>query len=224
MEEILASSKKADKKAGKGSTPVVPKFTPAVNCSNASDFVVRCFVARLRAGITVIKHNRSRWSRSASRDLILLPDGKNLSWKPAEGEEDKGKRPQLDLTKCLEVRHAWSRDPDTRKQCGTSVLRKKIKDDNSAARSLSLIFHKRTFDMTASTPDSCKVLMEGFSALCFRLHMDNLQNTAESDPVGSNDAASRDDDWASTVYGETTASMTQSVPFSTGNVVPSWGL
>lgn len=221
MEDVLGSK---DNSNGKEKIPVI-NFTPAVNCTNASDFVVRCFVARMRTGITVLKHNRSRWSKSTSRELILLPDVKNLSWKPVEGEEDKGKRPLLDLTKCLEVRHAWSRDPTTRKQCGTSVLRKKLKDDNSAARSFSLIFARRTLDMTAITADSCKVLMEGFSALCFRLQIEKLQNPDNCvSNAPSSDAASRDDDWASTVYGETTASMTQSAAFSNGNNVPSWGL
>merc|ERR1712157_143195 len=39
----------------------LPNFKPATGCTNASDFTVRCFAARLRAGITVVKHGRSRW-------------------------------------------------------------------------------------------------------------------------------------------------------------------
>ena len=232
MEEALpAAHKKKEDMGVEGS--LVPTFIPAANCTNASDFSVRCFVARLRCGITVIKHNRARWSRSTSRELILLPDGKNLSWKPVEGgEEHKGKRPQLDLTKCKEVRHAWSRDPETRKLCGTNILRKKLKDENTAARSLSLIFANRTLDMTASSADSCKVLMEGFSALCYRLQLEKLQNPDDHEsgfPPDSFHAFARedpcdDDDWESTVYAETTASMTRSVAFSNGSNVPSWGL
>jgi hypothetical protein len=45
----------------------LPNFRPATGCTNASDFVVRCFVARLRAGITVVKHGRSRWCKSRLR-------------------------------------------------------------------------------------------------------------------------------------------------------------
>jgi len=41
-------------------------------------------------------------------------------------------------------------------------------------QSFSLIFPKRTVDITAKTADQCKVLMEGFSALCFRLQVANL--------------------------------------------------
>ena len=40
--------------------------------------------------------------------------------------------------------------------------------------SFALIFPKRTVDITSVTADQCKVLMEGFSALCFRLQVANL--------------------------------------------------
>lgn len=45
----------------------LPNFRPATGCTNASDFIVRCFVARLRSGITVVKHGRSRWCKSRLR-------------------------------------------------------------------------------------------------------------------------------------------------------------
>jgi hypothetical protein len=193
----------------------VPDFKPATGCTNASDHIVRCFSARMRTGMTIIKHNRSMFSKSQLRVLYLLPDGKTLSWKPMEGEADKGKRPKLDLTKCLEVRHAWQPDPEARKQLGTSTLRKRCKD-GSANKSFSLIFHKRTLDVTALSTDQCRVLMEGFSALAFRLQYDHMNdddcNSAEDN---RKDVTGRsyinDDDWASTVYGgESTVSMTQS--------------
>jgi len=41
--------------------PEMDSFTPATGCRDASDFIVRCFVTRLRSGITVIKHGRGRW-------------------------------------------------------------------------------------------------------------------------------------------------------------------
>lgn len=47
--------------------PETDSFTPATGCRDASDFIVRCFVARLRSGITVIKHGRSRWCSSKLR-------------------------------------------------------------------------------------------------------------------------------------------------------------
>lgn len=155
-----------------------PNFTPASGCTNASDFIVRCFVARLRSGITVVKHGRSRWCKSRLRVLHVHPDGRSLSWKPALGEPSSGKRPpKLDLTSCKEVRHAWSPDPDNPMFTGTPILRQKCEAAN-AHKSFALIFPKRTVDITAVTADQCKVLMEGFSALCFRLQV--AQNVATS--------------------------------------------
>lgn len=52
---------------------------------------------------------------------------------------------------------------------GTANLRKKCEAAYSF-KSFSLIFDDRTVDITAVTADSCKILMEGFSALCYRLH------------------------------------------------------
>lgn len=152
----------------------LPTFKPATGCTNASDFVVRCFVARLRSGITVVKHGRSRWCKSRLRVLHIHADGRSLSWKPAEGEPNSSKRPpKLDLSTCLEVRHAWSPDPQNPMYTGTPILRQKCEAAN-AHKSFALIFKQRTVDITAVTADQCKVLMEGFSALCFRLQVANL--------------------------------------------------
>ncbi|KAI2504571.1 hypothetical protein MHU86_9881 [Fragilaria crotonensis] len=149
-------------------------FKPATGCTNASDFIVRCFVARLRSGITVVKHGRSRWCKSRLRILHIHPDGRSLSWKPAVGEPTSSKRPpKLDLSTCEEVRHAWSPDPLNPMFTGTPILRQKCEAAN-AHKSFALIFPKRTVDITALTADQCKVLMEGFSALCFRLQVANL--------------------------------------------------
>lgn len=128
-------------------------------------------MARLRSGITVVKHGRARWCKSRLRVLHVHPDGRSLSWKPALGEPSSGKRPpKLDLTTCKEVRHAWSPDPDNPMFTGTPILRQKCEAAN-AHKSFALIFPKRTVDITAVTADQCKVLMEGFSALCFRLQV-----------------------------------------------------
>jgi hypothetical protein len=152
----------------------LPTFKPATGCTNASDFIVRCFAARLRTGITVVKHGRSRWCKSRLRVLHIHPDGRSLSWKPAEGEPTTSKRPpKLDLSTCLEVRHAWSPDPQNPMYTGTAILRQKCEAAN-AHKSFALIFRSRTVDITAVTADQCKVLMEGFSALCFRLQVANL--------------------------------------------------
>jgi hypothetical protein len=152
----------------------LPTFKPATGCTNASDFIVRCFVARLRSGITVVKHGRSRWCKSRLRILHIHPDGRSLSWKPALGEPASSRRPpKLDLTTCLEVRHAWSPDPQNPMYTGTPILRQKCEAAN-AHKSFALIFPKRTVDITSVTADQCKVLMEGFSALCFRLQVANL--------------------------------------------------
>ena len=152
----------------------LPTFKPATGCTNASDFIVRCFVARLRSGITVVKHGRSRWCKSRLRMIHIHPDGRSLSWKPALGEPTSSKRPpKMDLTTCLEVRHAWSPDPQNPMYTGTPILRQKCEAAN-AHKSFALIFPKRTVDITSVTADQCKVLMEGFSALCFRLQVATL--------------------------------------------------
>lgn len=152
----------------------LPTFKPATGCTNASDFIVRCFVARLRSGITVVKHGRSRWCKSRLRVLQIHPDGRSLTWKPAEGEPTTNRKPpKLDLSTCLEVRHAWSPDPHNPMYTGTPILRQKCEAAN-AHKSFALIFKHRTVDITAVTADQCKVLMEGFSALCFRLQVASL--------------------------------------------------
>jgi len=153
---------------------LLPTFKPATGCTNASDFIVRCFVARLRSGITVIKHGQSRWCKSRLRVLHVHADGRSLSWKPPVGEPGSSKRPpKLDLSTCEEVRHAWSADPLNPMFTGSPILRQKCQASN-AHKSFALIFPKRSVDITAVTADQCKVLMEGFSALCFRLQFANL--------------------------------------------------
>ena len=128
----------------------LPNFKPATGCTNASDFIVRCFVARLRSGITVVKHGRSRWCKSRLRVLQIHPDGRSLSWKPAEGEPSSSKKPpRLDLTTCLEVRHAWSPDPQNPMYTGTPILRQKCEAAN-AHKSFALIFKNRTVDITGT--------------------------------------------------------------------------
>ena len=108
------------------------------------------------------------------RVLHVHSDGRSLTWRPAQGEPTTNKRPpRLDLSTCLEVRHAWSPDPLNPMFTGTSILRSKCEASN-AFKSFALIFPKRTVDITAVTADQCKVLMEGFSALCFRLHVANM--------------------------------------------------
>jgi len=163
----------------------LPHFKPATGCTNATDFIVRCFVARLRSGITVIKHARSRWSKSHLRTLYVLPDGRTLTWRPAVLESHHGygssnnnaqrrrRPPQLDLLTCSEVRHAWSADPSNPMFTGTPILRQKC-EAAFAHKSFALIFEKRSLDITAVTADQCKVLLEGFSALCFRLQLAQL--------------------------------------------------
>jgi len=163
----------------------LPTFKPATGCTDASDFVVRCFVARLRAGITVVKHGRSRWCKSRLRILHVHQDGHSLSWKPAEGEPSSSKRPpKLDLNACIEVRHAWSPDPQNPMFTGTAILRQKCEAAN-AHKSFALIFPRRTVDITAVTADQCKVLLEGFSALCYRLQLANMASGKQGSKADS---------------------------------------
>lgn len=149
-------------------------FKPASGCKDASDFIVRCFVARLRSGMTVVKHAHSRWAKSQLRTLHVHEDGRSLTWKPALGERKSSKKkrgaPKLDLRDCTEVRHAWTLDPLNPSFTGTRVLRLKCEPEN-AHKSFALVFPDRTVDITAMTADQCRVLMEGFSALCYRLQM-----------------------------------------------------
>jgi hypothetical protein len=174
----------------------LPTFKPATGCTNASDFIVRCFVARLRSGITVVKHGRSRWCKSRLRVLHIHPDGRSLSWKPAQGEPTSSRRPpKLDLTTCMEVRHAWSPDPQNPMYTGTPILRQKCEAAN-AHKSFALIFPKRTVDITSVTADQCKVLMEGFSALCFRLQVANL--AGKGNKKGGQKMPEEEDDRATT--------------------------
>jgi len=181
----------------------LPTFKPATGCTNASDFIVRCFVARLRSGITVVKHGRSRWCKSRLRILHIHPDGCSLSWKPAEGEPTSNRRPpKLDLTQCLEVRHAWSPDSQNPMYTGTPILRQKCEAAN-AHKSFALIFPKRTVDITAVTADQCKVLMEGFSALCFRLQVADLAGKGANKKGGATGRGMPEEDGVST-----TASVT----------------
>ena len=186
----------------------LPTFKPATGCTNASDFIVRCFVARLRSGITVVKHGRSRWCKSRLRILHIHPDGCSLSWKPAEGEPTSNRRPpKLDLTQCLEVRHAWSPDPQNPMYTGTPILRQKCEAAN-AHKSFALIFPKRTVDITAVTADQCKVLMEGFSALCFRLQVADLAGKGANKKTGAGKGVPEEDGVSTTASVTLTNSST----------------
>jgi hypothetical protein len=68
---------------------------------------------------------------------------------------------------------------------GTPILRQKCEAAN-AHKSFALIFKQRTVDITAVTADQCKVLMEGFSALCFRLQVANLAGRNNNNTNPSN--------------------------------------
>lgn len=210
MEQLMSKAKNTKRL-------YIPSFIPAHGCTNASDFIVRCFVARLRAGVTVTKHSRSRWCKSHDRILHILPTGYHITWIPETEDEaiaKSTKKPptKLDLTKCLEIRHAWSRDPKTRRYTGTSTLRSKCKE-GTANRSFALIYPNRTVDFTAMTVDQCKILMEGFSALCFRLQMAKLEQQDNDDQSFATGISGMDNDDDST-----TASLT------TTNMSAPWGL
>lgn len=173
----------------------LPNFVPASGCTNASDFIVRCFVARMKLGMLVTKHNRNRFVNSHERVLFIRPDKFHLTWVPNEdeipisrdsirsitGRSKARKISIMDLSKCTEVRHAWGKDPRHPKYTGTATLRAKCKE-NRVKQSFSLIFPERTLDFTTGSYDQCKLLMDGFSALCFRLQMAKLEamNTSKS--------------------------------------------
>ena len=58
---------------------------------------------------------------------------------------------------------------------GTPILRQKCEAAN-AHKSFALVFPRRTVDITVMTADQCKVLMAGFSVLCFKRQV--AQNVA----------------------------------------------
>lgn len=149
-------------------------FKPASGCDDATDFVVRCFVARLKMGFLIKKHSKN--TRSGERILLLHPDGISLSWKRTRDNPrkfHKNKLPRFDLRLCTEIRHAGSIDILDPRFTGTSVLRKKI-DGEEKNLSFSLIFPERTIDITALDRDQYIVLVQGFSALCYRLQLSSM--------------------------------------------------
>jgi len=91
---------------------------------------------------------------------------------------------------------------------GTPILRQKCEAAN-AHKSFALIFPKRTVDITAVTADQCKVLMEGFSALCFRLQVASLAGKKQLSGVRGEESQP-DDDERSTVSNSLTNNSTVS--------------
>lgn len=83
-----------------------------------------------------------------------------------------------------------------------------------AARSFSLVFANRTLDLTAFSNDQCKVMMEGFSALCFRLQLQKVGHKVDSAASPADEYCSTvdDNDWASTRFGGSTTNTTSSTP------------
>lgn len=150
-------------------------FIPAEGCTDASDYLVRSFVARLKNGFKVKKYGRSKYSRGGKeRILCLHDDGISLTFKGTQGKNTIGNLPQLDLRRCKEVRLGKSVDPLHPECFGTPLLREKCKSRVELKRSVSLIFPHRTLDITASDPDQYTVLIHGFSALCYRIRLATL--------------------------------------------------
>lgn len=167
----------------------LPTFKPAVGCILETDFLVRCFITRLRAGVTVMKHCRSRFRRTSHSIVLLLEDnGETLTWKPVDEDPSSDDPSQerssptqdvakacprakrLSLFTCREVRLATTPDAENPHYTGSAVLREKC-NVGDAHKSFALVFGHRTLDITSTTEDQCKMLTEGFSALCYRLHV-----------------------------------------------------
>ena len=177
----------------------LPNFKPATGCILETDFLVRCFVARLRAGVTVRKHCRSRFRKSSRLIVLFLEDnGETLTWKPvdensssdvpsqAQSGQNGGvtkvppRAKRLSLFTCREVRLATTPDSENPHFTGTAVLRDKC-EAADAHKSFALVFGHRTLDITSTTEDQCKMLTEGFSALCYRLHVRLAEQRATRD-------------------------------------------
>lgn len=174
----------------------LPTFKPAAGCINANDFMIRVFVARLRSGITVIKHGRCKFKKSSRPCVLKLDsDGESLSWMPARTEKDNSETEQtlqksgpcrrrpsskrLKLSQCHEVRLALSMDPENPTLNGSAILREKC-DAADANKSFALVFEHRTLDITSMTQDQAKMLTEGLSALCYRLHLQKNTQQAQT--------------------------------------------
>ncbi|GFH53352.1 hypothetical protein CTEN210_09828 [Chaetoceros tenuissimus] len=151
-------------------------FIPAEGCTDASDYLVRSFVARLKNGFKVKKYGRSKYCRRGGKERILClhDDGISLTFKGTHGENTIGNLPQLDLRRCKEVRLGKSVDPLHPECFGTPLLRQKCKSRFDLRKSFSLIFPHRTLDITASDSDQYTVLINGFSALCYRIQLATL--------------------------------------------------
>lgn len=202
---------------------LTPSFQPAHGCVNASDYLVRCFSARLRGGVTLLKHSPWRWVKSQIGDLTLLPDGRSLAWRQAECTWEKQLQ-KVDLSTCIEIRHALSPDPSSKKRRnGTPTLRKHC-TGAMAPTSFSLIFPKRTLDFTVPSEDLFIILMEGFSALCFRLQLENNHaNTEESSSNGGGCSKNNnsDDRWTRSTVNGTDSTECNS---TTAGLPSPWGL
>jgi hypothetical protein len=153
----------------------LPSFKPALGCISSDPFLVRCFVARMRKGVTVTKHSRSRFQKASRAYILQLEtDNETLTWRPcssdsaaSRGSSNHNKR--WHLADCQEVRISSTMDPESPAFLGTSILRDKC-DTADAHKSFALIFPNRSLDFTSTTADQCKMLTEGFSALCHHLH------------------------------------------------------
>mmetsp|Transcript_4564 Transcript_4564/g.8803 ORF Transcript_4564/g.8803 Transcript_4564/m.8803 type:complete len:292 (-) Transcript_4564:183-1058(-) len=205
-------------------------FKGAEGCHDASDYLVRAFVVRLKQGILVKMHPEhsdeshfppsSSWSASSpSRTLFsrlkknfkstspqpkilcLHSDGISLTWK----HQDDGKFSSstkrrktnknvpndklFDLRTCMEVRHHHDGD-DFRKECCMSTEARNVRcfnqgmtfgrsspcksqdeDERKTRFLISLVFPDRTLKFTAYSDDQFGILIQGFSALCYRLQL-----------------------------------------------------
>lgn len=175
----------------------LPTFKPAIGCISASDFIVRCFVARLRSGVTVVKHGRTKFKKSSRLCTLKIDrDGQSLIWLPAhpnpgssqilpesqsESVRSSSRSKRLNLSECKEVRMALTPDPKKPAYTGSAVLREKC-EAADAHKSFALIFEHRTLDITSMTADQCTMLAQGFSALCYHLHLKRNYRRFHSPP------------------------------------------
>ena len=165
------------------STLFIP-FIPTRNIFAVDSFTVRTFVARLRQGIIVLKHPRSRYSKSSYRILHSIDNGRTLSWTSPSNETPSKKNPRFSLLDCCEIRHGWTVDRDSPNFTGTRNLRKKCAPED-AFNSFSLIFPTRTIDITALSSDQAAILIQGLNGLCFKFREERV-NFNNNVPVSRN--------------------------------------
>eukprot|EP00566_Odontella_aurita_P006996 CAMPEP_0113561780 /NCGR_PEP_ID=MMETSP0015_2-20120614/20163_1 /TAXON_ID=2838 /ORGANISM="Odontella" /LENGTH=742 /DNA_ID=CAMNT_0000463607 /DNA_START=175 /DNA_END=2406 /DNA_ORIENTATION=- /assembly_acc=CAM_ASM_000160 len=162
----------------------LPTFKPATGCTNASDFKSDAsLLASAQASLLSSMADRGGASPAFAYSMFT-PTGGPYVETGAGGAVQLKKAPKTGPEHVPGGKARVEPDPLNPMFTGTHILRQKCEAAN-AHKSFALVFPKRTVDITAVTADQCKVLMEGFSALCFRLQVANLAGRSVTGAPGA---------------------------------------